>query len=78
VLVAYDYPFLDVFWTIVILSFWVMYVWVVIMTLADNFRRRDQSGWAKAAWTIFIIFLPLLGVLSYMIARPSTADELLT
>ena len=40
------------------------------MVLADNFRRYEHSGWAKAGWTLFVIFLPLLGVLVYMIARP--------
>ena len=43
---------------------------LVIMTVIDNFRRRDHSGWAKAGWTLLIIFLPLIGVLTYMIARP--------
>jgi hypothetical protein len=41
-----------------------------MMVLADNFRRYEQSGWAKAGWTLFVIFLPLPGVLGYMIARP--------
>ena len=74
-LLADDYPFLDIFWTMTIFFFWVMYIWVVIMVLSDNFRRHDHSGVAKAAWTVFIIFLPLLGVLSYMIARPAEARE---
>ena len=74
-LVASNYPFLDVFWTMVIFFLWITYIWVVIMVLADNFRRPDHSGLAKAGWTVFIIFLPLLGVLSYMITRPATSDE---
>jgi hypothetical protein len=41
------------------------------MVLADNFARHDHSGWAKAGWTLFVIFLPLIGVLVYMIARPA-------
>jgi Phospholipase_D-nuclease N-terminal len=74
VLLASDYPFLDIFWTMAIFFIWVAWIWVLILALTDNFRRRDHSGGAKALWTLFIIFLPLLGVLSYMIARPS-ADE---
>jgi Phospholipase_D-nuclease N-terminal len=71
VLVASDYPFLDIFWTMVIFFAWVMWVSVVIMVLVDNFRRRDHSGLAKAGWTVFVIFLPLIGVLTYMVARPA-------
>ena len=70
-LVASDYPFLDIFWTMVIFFAWVMWVSVVIMVLVDNFRRRDHSGAAKAGWTVFVIFLPLIGVLTYMVARPA-------
>jgi uncharacterized membrane protein len=77
-LVAADYPFLDVMWTIFIFFAWVIWVSLVIMVLLDNFRRRDQSGWAKAGWTLLIIFVPLIGVLIYMIARPAPADALLT
>jgi hypothetical protein len=77
-LVAADYPFLDVMWTIFIFFAWVIWVSLVIMVLLDNFRRRDQSGWAKAGWTLLIIFVPLIGVLIYMIAQPATADAVLT
>jgi hypothetical protein len=76
-LVAADYPFLDVFWTMFIFFAWVIWVSLVVMVLLDNFRRRDHSGWSKAGWTLFIIFLPLFGVLFYMIARPATADTAL-
>jgi Phospholipase_D-nuclease N-terminal len=78
VLVAADYPFLDVMWTIFIFFAWVIWVSLVIMVLLDNFRRRDQSGWAKAGWTLLIIFVPLIGVLIYMIVRPAAADAVLT
>ena len=69
-MLAADYPFLDIFWTMVIFFAWVIWIWLLIMVLADNFGRRDHSGWAKAGWTLFVIFLPLIGVLVYMIARP--------
>ena len=49
---------------------WVIWIAVLFMILADNFRRPDHSGWAKAGWTLFVIFVPLIGVLVYMIARP--------
>ncbi len=75
-LLAADYPFLDVLWTMFIFFAWVIWIWLLILVLTDNFRRRDHSGWAKAGWTLFVIFLPLLGVLVYMIVRPP-ADEAL-
>ncbi len=67
---ATDYPFLDIMWTMFIFFAWVIFIYLLILVLADNFRRHDHSGWAKAGWTIFVIFVPLLGVLIYMIARP--------
>ena len=73
-----DYPFLDIFWTMLIFFAFVIWIWLLIMVLADNFARHDHSGWAKAGWTIFVIFLPLLGVLVYMIARPPEATTVMT
>jgi Phospholipase_D-nuclease N-terminal len=75
---ASDYPFLDIFWTMVIFFAWVIWIWLLILVLADNFRRRDHSGWAKAGWTLFVIFLPLVGVLVYMIARPPEDESVMT
>ena len=62
--------FWDVVWWMFIFFIWVMWVSVVIMVFIDNFRRTDHSGFAKAMWTVFIIFLPILGVLAYMISKP--------
>jgi len=73
---ASNYPFLDIMWTMFIFFAWVIWIWLLIMVLADVFGRRDLSGWAKAGWTLFVIFLPLLGVLVYMIARPSAEGVL--
>lgn len=67
---ASSYPFLDIMWTMLVFFAWVIWIWLLIMVLSDNFRRQDHSGWAKAGWTLFVIFLPLLGVLVYMIVRP--------
>ena len=67
---ADSYPFLDVMWSTFIFFAGLLWIALVIMVLFDNFTRDDQSGWAKAGWTVFVIFLPLFGVLVYMIARP--------
>ncbi len=66
---AADYPFLDVFWTMIIFFCWVVWIWMMIAILSDVFRRRDTSGWAKAAWTVFLIAVPFLGALVYLIAN---------
>ena len=71
-----DYPLLDVFWTMFIFFAWVIWIYLLILVLADNFRRTDHTGWAKAGWTLFVIFAPLFGVLVYMIARPQTDREM--
>jgi uncharacterized membrane protein YozB (DUF420 family) len=68
---AYDYPLLGAFWTLVIFSCFVLVLFVILWAFVDNFRRKDHSGWAKAGWFIFIICLPLLGVFVYLIARPA-------
>jgi Short C-terminal domain/Phospholipase_D-nuclease N-terminal len=71
--------FLDVFWWMIVFFFWVMYFWVFITIVADLFRRDDIGGWKKAGWLILLIFLPLLGILFYMIFRPKlTAQDVRT
>jgi len=69
-MLATDYPFLDIMWTMFIFFAWVIWISLIVMVLIDMFGRRDLSGWAKAGWTLLIIFLPLIGVLIYMISRP--------
>jgi Phospholipase_D-nuclease N-terminal len=66
---AYDYPLLGVFWTI--LEFFLLFLWILLLifVFADIFRSADLSGLAKALWVTFVIVLPLLGVLVYLIAR---------
>jgi hypothetical protein len=66
---AADYPFLDVFWSMIIFFFWVIWIWIVVTVLIDIFRRHDIGGFAKAAWVIFVVVLPWLGVLIYLIAQ---------
>ena len=68
-LVAADYPFLDVLWTIIVFFAWVIYIWVAITVLIDVFRRHDISGWGKAGWVILVILLPFLGILIYLLAN---------
>ena len=67
--------FWQVLMTMIWFFFFVMWVWIVIMVFVDNFRRNDHSGWAKAGWTVLILFVPLLGVLIYLIARPNMTDQ---
>jgi NADH:ubiquinone oxidoreductase subunit 6 (subunit J) len=69
---AAAFPFLNALWLICIFFGWVMVIAFVIQVLIDNFRRPDQSGWAKAGWTLLVIALPLLGAIVYQIARPRT------
>src|SRR4029079_6324239 len=75
ILAKTDYPFLEITWTMFIFFAWVIWIWLLIMVLADNFRRSDHSGWAKAGWTLFVIFLPLIGVLVYMITNPTSSES---
>jgi Short C-terminal domain/Phospholipase_D-nuclease N-terminal len=65
--VASSYPFLNIFWDILIITAWFIFFWIAITVLVDVFRRHDISGWAKAAWVIFVVVLPWIGVLSYLI-----------
>jgi hypothetical protein len=67
--IAADYPFLDVLWTMIIFFCWVVWIWIMIVILTDLFGRKDVSGWGKAAWTVFLIILPFLGALVYLIAN---------
>jgi hypothetical protein len=71
---AADYPFLNIFWTMIIFFCWVAWIWVLVLILSDVFRR-DISGWAKAGWVVFMIVLPFLGVLIYLIANGSEMTE---
>jgi Phospholipase_D-nuclease N-terminal len=72
---ATSYPFLEIFWTMLIFFTWVIWIWIVITVLVDVFRRTDLSGWAKAAWTIFVIVLPFVGVLVYLVANSTGMAE---
>jgi len=60
----------SVLWTMLVLFFWVMAIWIFIAIFSDIFRRNDLSGWAKAGWIFLIFIVPFLGALIYVIARP--------
>jgi hypothetical protein len=66
---AADYPFLNVLWTMIIFFAWIIYIWVAITVLIDVFRRHDIGGWSKAFWVVFVIVLPFLGILVYLISN---------
>jgi Phospholipase_D-nuclease N-terminal len=74
-LIAADYPFLDVFWTMLIFFAWVIWIWMIILIFSDIFRRNDISGWVKAVWIVFIIVLPFLGALIYLITQSTSMAE---
>jgi Phospholipase_D-nuclease N-terminal/Short C-terminal domain len=64
---AAEYPFLNIFWSMILFFTWVVWIWMMVAILSDVFRRRDLSGWGKAGWTVFLIVLPFLGALVYLI-----------
>jgi hypothetical protein len=74
-LLAADYPFLDVLWTLLVFFLWVAWFMLLFYVVADVFRRRDISGGKKALWLIFVLFVPFLGVFVYLIAN---SDEMVS
>jgi hypothetical protein len=68
-MLAADYPFLDVLWTMLVFFLWIAWFWILITVFADIFRRRDISGVMKTVWIIFTIVLPFLGVFIYLITQ---------
>ena len=72
---SYSYPLLGAFWTILEIFLWVLWIWILIYIFIDIFRSNDLSGWAKALWFIFVLFIPLIGVLVYLIARGSSMQQ---
>jgi len=74
-MVGNSYPFLDVMWTMLVFFVWVIWFWLLITVFADVFRRHDISGFSKALWIVFVIVLPYLGVLIYLIAQHDGMNE---
>ncbi len=73
--IATNYPFLSVVWTIMVFFAWVAYIWLLIVLLGDLFRRTDVGGWAKAAWVVFMIVLPFVGILTYLVLEHAGMAE---
>jgi type VI protein secretion system component VasK len=75
VLADSSYPLLNLFWTMFEFFLWIIWIWILIWIFIDIFRSRDLSGWAKALWFLFVLFIPLIGVLVYLIVRGSSMHE---
>lgn len=75
VVAATSYPFLEVFWTMLIFFAFVVWLWILFTVIADVFRRHDTSGFMKVLWIIFIIVLPYLGVFVYLIVEHKGMTE---
>lgn len=74
-LLATDYPLLEIFWTILIFFGFVIWIWILFTVFGDIFRRHDIGGWGKALWIVFVVILPWLGVLVYLIAEHKGMQE---
>lgn len=75
VISATSYPFLNLLWDILIFFAWVIFIWIAITVLIDVFRRHDISGWSKALWVVFVVILPWIGVLVYLIVNHAGMAE---
>ena len=64
--IASDYPFIDILGSMLVFFGFVVWFWLLITIFADLFRRHDIGGWGKAGWTLLVIVLPFVGVLSYL------------
>jgi ABC-type multidrug transport system fused ATPase/permease subunit len=70
-----SYPLLNVFWSMFIFFLWIIWFWILITVFIDIFRSHDLSGWGKALWFLFVLLIPLIGVLVYLIARGGKMHE---
>ena len=68
-MLAYDYPVLGVFWSMLVFFLWIMWFFLLFKVIADIFRSHDMGGWSKALWLIFVLVVPFLGVFVYVIAQ---------
>jgi hypothetical protein len=74
-LLAADYPFLDVLWTMFIFFAWVIWFFLLFRVFGDIFRRHDLSGWGKVGWTVLVIILPFIGVFIYLLVNSQGLAE---
>jgi type VI protein secretion system component VasK len=70
-----NYPLLDIFLSVMYFFFWILWIMLLFWIILDIFRSNDLSGWGKAAWLLFVIIIPLLGVLVYLIARGHSMSD---
>lgn len=68
-------PLLDLFWAVLWISLWFLWIWLVISVFIDIFRSGDLSGWLKAIWCLFVLIVPVIGVLVYLVARGGTMQQ---
>ena len=73
--IATSYPFLEIFWTMLIFFGFVVWLWILFTVIADIFRRHDTSGFMKVLWLIFIIVIPYFGVFIYLIIEHKGMTE---
>jgi predicted PurR-regulated permease PerM len=73
--VAADYPFLDFFWSLLIVFLWIAWFFILFRVIVDIFRRHELSGFGKVLWLIFVIILPFLGVFVYIIVEGRKMGE---
>jgi hypothetical protein len=74
-IIATSYPFLEIFWTMLIFFGFVVWLWILFTVIADIFRRHDTSGFTKVLWLIFIIVIPYFGVFIYLIIEHKGMTE---
>ena len=74
-MLGYDYPILSLIWIMFMFFVFVLWIWLLISVFIDIFRSHDLSGGVKAVWVLFVIILPFLGVLVYLIARGGKMHE---
>ena len=73
--IAADYPFIDIVGTMLVFFAWVIWIWLLIAVFGDIFRRHDIGGGAKVLWMIFVIVLPFLGVFIYLLTQNDSINE---
>ncbi|TQK45548.1 phospholipase D-like protein [Streptomyces sp. SLBN-118] len=66
---AYDYPVLGAFWTVMWIFLWIMWLMLLFRVIIDLFRDHEMNGWAKTGWLLFVLIIPFLGVLVYVLVR---------
>ena len=74
-MLAYTYPLLSIFWTMLEFFIFFLWIWLVVMVFMDIFRSHDIGGFAKALWVLFVVIIPWIGVLVYLIARGGKMHE---